>query len=360
MSNAPPPPGPARNNLRGAGWLLADMALNIWALTIVKAMGADFSAAQIVFIRAAVGLVLLIPFVARAVYRARAQALQGADDPDDGKAAGTGGAGTDRGTGAAMRLGGAVGTGAGAGVGTGRALGLTGAQGALRLRQPWLHLLRVMLSTVALTSSFFAVAKVPLALFTAINFTRPVVMMVMAALILREVIRPTHWLAGAVGLVGVLIAVQPAGMVANPGVLALFVTVFAGTGAIIVTRKMRAEPPLIMMLTYTAGLALFTLPLALWFWVPLGDGWRVLIWVGVFSQAAQFCFLRAHFWGEAGVLGPLSYASLVLSTLVGYLVFDEVPTPAMALGAGLIVLATLSISGLPRKIWPRKFWPHKI
>lgn len=308
---APPDPPhtgapPARNNMRGSSWLLADMALNIWALAIVKAMGADFAAVQIVFIRAAIGLILLLPFVGVALWRNR---------------------------------------------GAGRH------SGALRLRQPGLHLLRVGLSTVALTSSFFAVAKVPLALFTAISFTRPVVMMVMAALILREVIRPAHWLAGAVGLLGVVIAVEPAGFAtgydANAGLLALFVTVFTGTGAIIVTRKMRAEPSLIMMLTYTAGLALCTLPFALWFWVPVAEGWRVLIWIGVFSQAAQFCFLRAHYWGDAGVLGPLSYASLILSTAVGYLIFDEVPTPAMVLGAGLIVLATLSISGLPGRLWRR-------
>lgn len=291
--------------MRGSAWLLADMALNIWTLAIVKAMGADFAAVQIVFIRAAIGLILLLPFVGITLYRNRAE----------------------------------------------------GSGGALRLRQPGLHLLRVGLSTVALTSSFFAVAKVPLALFTAISFTRPVVMMVMAALILREVIRPAHWLAGAVGLLGVVIAVEPSGFApgfdANAGLVALFVTVFTGTGAIIVTRKMRAEPSLIMMLTYTGGLALCTLPLALWFWVPVGEGWRVLIWIGVFSQAAQFCFLRAHFWGDAGVLGPLSYASLILSTAVGYLIFDEVPTPAMVLGAGLIVLATLSISGLPGRVWRR-------
>ncbi|MFN3144351.1 MAG: hypothetical protein ACE368_03365 [Paracoccaceae bacterium] len=46
--------GAPRDNLRGGAWLIADMSLNIWALSIVKALGADYAAAQVVFLRAGV------------------------------------------------------------------------------------------------------------------------------------------------------------------------------------------------------------------------------------------------------------------------------------------------------------------
>lgn len=279
-----PPVPPERDNRRGALWLLTDMALNIWALAIAKAMGAEFSAMQLVFVRAVTGLVLLAPFA----WAARAQ---------------------------------------------------------LGTSQPGLHLLRVALSAVAIVTSFFAIARLPLALFTAISFTRPLVMMALAALLLHERVRPGHWLAGVAGLAGVLIAVQPAEMAANAaGLWALMLTVLAGTGAVIVTRQMRGEPVLVMMLAYAGGIALLTaLPAAL-SWRDPGAHWPLLLMIGVFSQAAQFCFLRAHHWGDAGVLGPLGYASLVLSGAVGYLLFDEVPTPAMLAGSALIVLSTLAVT----------------
>ena len=57
MTDAP------RNNAAGAAWLLADMSLNIWALSIVKAMGLGFHPSQIVFLRAATGLLLIAPWV---------------------------------------------------------------------------------------------------------------------------------------------------------------------------------------------------------------------------------------------------------------------------------------------------------
>ncbi|MDZ4134898.1 MAG: DMT family transporter [Paracoccaceae bacterium] len=271
---------PARNNLRGAGWLFADMALNIWALAIVKAMGLDVPTVQIVFLRALAGLVLLVPFMVRA-------------------------------------------------------------GGVPRLVQPGLHGMRVLLSTVTLTTSFYAVAHLPLALFTAVNFTRPLLLMGMAALLLRERITRWQWLAGAMGLIGVLVAVRPDQVAANLGLLALVATVLTGTGAVIVTRRMRGEAPLAMMLSYTAGLALLTALPAFWWWQPIGPGWPALLAVGVFAQSAQFCFLRAHFWGDAGVLGPLGYASMVLSVGVGFFVFDEIPTLSLALGAALIIAAAV-------------------
>ena len=102
---SPPDGGPARDNLRGAAWLMADMSLNIWALSLVKLSGADIPAAQMVFLRAVVGLVVLAPWLWAGRRRLR--------------------------------------------------------PGPVRL-----HLARVGLSATALGTSFFAIAQVPFALFT--------------------------------------------------------------------------------------------------------------------------------------------------------------------------------------------------
>ena len=62
--------------------------------------------------------------------------------------------------------------------------------GAFRgLEDRALHALRVALSAITLTASFYAVARLPLALFTALMFTRPVVTMLMA--------RAASWASGS-------------------------------------------------------------------------------------------------------------------------------------------------------------------
>lgn len=267
------------------------MALNIWALSIVKALGLGFPAFQLVFLRASVGLLLMLPWV----WRHRDSFY---DLPDLG-----------------------------------------------------LHAVRVVFSTVALTASFFAISRLPLALFTAIGFTRPILTMIAAALILKEAITRDRWLAAAVGLVGVLIAVDPSGSSDNWGLLAQVVVVIAATGAVITTRKLIEAPTVVMMTFYTAGLSLITAPFAAISWEPISAAqWPVVLAIGLFAQSAQFCFLRAHRHGQAGFLAVLSYASLVFSTAVGYVVFGELPQSGFWAGAVLIIAATLWITARRKPI----------
>ncbi|RVT81782.1 DMT family transporter [Rhodobacteraceae bacterium CCMM004] len=274
--------GPPRDNLRGGAWLIADIGLNVWALSIVKALGADYPAAQIVFLRAATGLVLIAPLI----WRQRA-AFAG-------------------------------------------------------LADPWLHLLRVGLSAMTLTASFFAISRVPLALFTAMNFTRPLVVMVLAALVLGEAIGRRRWIAAGIALAGVAVAVGPVPSGSLPGLSALALVVLSGSAAVIVTRRLRAAPEIVLMTFYTAGLAALAAPVAAAAWSPVAPAhWLPLVAVGLFAQSAQVCFLRAHFFGEAGVLSVLSYLSLVVSVTVGWAVFGEVPGRPFWIGAALVLGAAL-------------------
>lgn len=258
------------------------MSLNIFALGIVKALGLGYPAVQLVFLRALTGLVLMAPFIWR------------------GRAA---------------------------------------FQGLTHLR---LHGLRIVFSTLALTFGFFAIARMPFALFTAISFTRPVVTMVLVLIILKEAVPRQRWFAAALAFAGILIAVEPGAVAFNWGIPAAFATVLFGTSAIILTRQLSGTPVVVMMTFYTAGLTLLTAPFALAGWTPIADGdlWPLLA-IGLCAQAAQFCFLQAHYRAEAAFLSVLGYLSLVFSTVAGVLFFDEVPTVPFWIGAALIVAAAV-------------------
>lgn len=282
------------SNLRGGGWLIADMSLNIWALSIVKWLDAGYPAAQVVFVRAGVGLLLILPLIWfwRADFR--------------------------------------------------------------RIENLHIHLLRVCLSVITLTASFYAISRVPLALFTAINFTRPIVTMVMAALILRETIGQRRWIAAGIAFLGVLLAANPRDVPWTAGLAALILVVVTGSAAIIATRRLRSTPPIVLMTFYTGGLALCTAPFALSQWVRVDlDHILPLVAVGAFAQSAQLCFLRAHFHGEAGFLSVLGYASLVLSVFVGVVVFQEIPSLSFAAGATLVVGAVVWVALRPGAVGAR-------
>lgn len=278
-------PASRQDNLRGAGWLIADMSLNIWALSIVKAMGADYPAAQIVFLRVAVGLIVIAPWV----WRDRAR------------------------------------------FGTVTHLPL--------------HALRIALSALTLLASFYAIARVPFAVFSAINFTRPILLMVFAMLLLDERITRARWGAAGLALIGALIAASPGSIAPGWGLAALCLVVTTGTLAVILTRKLKGTPEVVMMLFYTLGIGVIMAPLAAIHWQPVAPAhWPLLLLVGVFAQVAQLCFLKAHWAGDAGVLASVSYLSLVLSTAAGFVFFAEVPGWPLIVGAALILAANLFLS----------------
>ena len=279
-----------RDNLRGGGWLLADMSLNIWALSLVKWMGADYAASQIVFLRALTGLVLIPPLILR-----------------------------DR-------------------------------RAFVGLQDLPLHLLRVLLAVITLTASFFAISRIPFATVTALGFTRPLVTMMLAGLVIRETITRRQWVAAAIALCGVVIAVRPGTVPWGSGLTAMGIVVLAASGTVIATRRLRAAPIIVMMTFYTAGLTAFSAPLNLASWTEVQPRHLLpLLFIGVFAQTAQVCYLRAQFHGTAGFLSVLSYLSLIFSVTAGYFFFNEVPTLVFSLGAALVVAAALWVTADQRR-----------
>ncbi|GGK41312.1 DMT family transporter [Salinarimonas ramus] len=263
----------------GIAWLLADMTLVSIMAAIVKAQGATYPAVQLVFLRATIGLVAIAPLV----WRHRAEVI-----------------GTRR---------------------AGR------------------HAFRVACNAAALTGNFAALAALPLALVTAIGFTRPLVAMTLAVLLLGERVMRARWLYAIAALGAVVVMIAPSGAVWNVGLLAAGASVLFGSLAAVQTRALRTESPTVMMVFYTLGLAILTAPFAGAAWVALSpDDLPAIVCAGLLAQAGQYCFLRAYRAAPASVLAPIGYLSIVFSAATGYLVFGERPTWGMVAGAALIVV----------------------
>ena len=116
---------------------------------------------------------------------------------------------------------------------------------------------------------FYAITRLPLALFTAVGFTRPILTMIAAALTLRKIISRDRWAAALVGLLGVIIAVEPAKLSGGTDLAAQVITVISATAVVIVTRGLVDAPTVVMMTFYTAGLTVIAVPFALASWQPV-------------------------------------------------------------------------------------------
>ena len=81
------------------------------------------------------------------------------------------------------------------------------------------------------------------------------------------------------------------------------------------------------------------------FYIPTwGIIWIALSVVVIASAVRGYADIEAYRYGESAILAPVAYLRLVLISIAGYLMFDEVPDTATLIGASLIVSATLYIA----------------
>ena len=208
--------------------------------------------------------------------------------------------------------------------------------------------LRALLATVGMILLLYTYEAMPMAEANALSFTRPLWVVLLAALLLRETIGLSRIAAVLMGFVGVVVIMRPWGAgvaIGWPHCAALISALcLAGTitGVKSLTRNLSAGS--ILVWSSIIG-ELLALPFALadWRWPSVTDLIPLFL-IGLLSAANQVLFIKGMAVGEAAVLAPIDYARLVLSVIAGLLVFGEWPDVYTWLGAGVIVVSTLYIT----------------
>ncbi|SHJ00073.1 DMT family transporter [Wenxinia saemankumensis] len=222
----------------------------------------------------------------------------------------------------------------------------------LRTTNPMGHLWRGLVGTVAMGLTFAGLGLLPLPEVTAIGYAAPLLVVVFAAMFLGEEVRLFRLSAVGLGLVGVLIVLSPRFSVgAEPdegqllgAVVVLGGAVFAALAQVFVRRLVSTESTaaIVFYFSVTAtGLSLITL---VWGWVLPGPGEAaMLVLAGIAGGVGQILLTSSYRHADASLVAPFEYTSMLLSILVGYLVFSEVPTGTMLVGAGIVVAAGVLI-----------------
>lgn len=228
----------------------------------------------------------------------------------------------------------------------GLALGKGGALPRLLItRRPLLHVGRTGLLVLSISLLFVALKYMSLADATAISFTSPLFITLLAIPILGEKVDKARWLAVFAGLCGVLVVVRPgSGLASWISVLPLLGAV-AFAGFQIITRLMASTENTFATLFYTGlgGLAWSTLALP-FVWVGL-DPWHWLFFLvqGALGVGAHLCMIRAFTLAEASLLAPFNYSKIIWAAAAGYLIFGNIPSLNTLAGATIIALAGLFI-----------------
>lgn len=210
----------------------------------------------------------------------------------------------------------------------------------LRSSHPLLQIGRGMTAAITVGCFITAVAFVPLADAVAVSFVAPFIVTILAAIILRERVGPRRWAAVTLGFIGTLIVIRPGLGVFHPAIL---LVICAGIGFAVrqvLSRYLSGDDPTATTVAYTAiassTLLLFTLPFV---WVtPSGfRAWLLIAGMASLAGLAEYLIIRALEITQAVILAPLQYSLMIWSTLLGWLVFNQLPDLWTWVGATIIV-----------------------
>ncbi|MGB3415842.1 MAG: DMT family transporter [Mesorhizobium sp.] len=203
------------------------------------------------------------------------------------------------------------------------------------------HAMRTFFAAASMCFFFAAIAVSPIADVTSAYFVGPIVAAILSVLLLGEALTTRKIAALALGFIGAIIIVNPAGGIDAGLLLGVVAGVFFAL-YMIATRKTRASDPVSTLAFQCLFGAAILSPLAIWNWsLPSMGELGLLFLMGLISAACHFMTISAFRHAEASLLAPLSYLELIGATVIGYLVFGDLPGIRILIGAVLIVAGGL-------------------
>lgn len=270
-------------NLRGAGCVIAGGVLLILMASLVKHLGQTLPVYEVIFVRFVVGLVALLPVLWR-----------------------------------------------------------IGPQVMRTTRFP-LHLARGAVGFAGNLCFVFALVHLAIGDTVTIQFSRPLIMVVVASAFLGEVVGPRRGAATAAGFVGVLMITRPFGGAFEPWVLvAIAGAVFATLVVITVKALTRTESTMTIMFYFALLTTLFSAVPTIFVWqTPTWTELWLLILTGVLGILGQGLFTHGIGLGETTFVLPFDYLRIVYAFVVGAAFFAEMPDVWGVGGAAVIIGSSL-------------------
>ncbi|WP_422029502.1 DMT family transporter [Roseovarius sp.] len=285
MSDDPPPAAAqgANNPVAGVCWMIVTGLLLVGVTAMVKILGTRIPAVEAAFLRFLLGLIFAVPMLLRA--------------------------------------------------------------GEFRFsRGTWgLFGLRGLAHMTAVVLWFYAMARIPIADVTAMNYMSPIYVTIGAALFLGERLAARRILAVAAGLVGALIILRPGFREVGPGHLAMvFTAMIFGASYIIVKLLSERCSPAVVVAMLSISVTIFLAPLAALNWVtPTWTELGILLVVAGLATAGHYAMTRAFQAAPLAVTQPVTFLQLVWAVSLGAFVFGEPLDPWVIVG-GLVIVSAVS------------------
>ncbi|MBP0614744.1 DMT family transporter [Jiella sp. KSK16Y-1] len=236
------------------------------------------------------------------------------------------------------------------------------------------HLLRGLIGVTSMILGFFSLARLPYPEWISISYGAPLLTVVFAAVFLKEVVRAYRWTAVVIGLVGVSVVTAPnlsllsagggiGGAEALGALGALGSACFAAVAMTQIRRLAQKEKTATIVVYFSLTSSLIAL-------VSLPFGWVLpstleaasLIAAGLLGGIGQLLLTASYRYADTSTIAPFEYTSLILAIAIGIFLFGDVlewttvAGSAIVVGAGIFIIWREHRLGIERRK-ARRVWP---
>ena len=206
------------------------------------------------------------------------------------------------------------------------------------------YFIRGLFNIPMMIFGFGALVYVPFEQFKAMHFLSPIIVVLLSFIIFREKIYLYRIFALLIGFAGMLIIVRPGIIEFNIGTIMILTSLTFWSFIIILSKFVSKDDSPITMVTYQYTLmTLFSLPLAIFFWVTPSLTSLIYVFVGAISGTILHLSLALSYkYADLSVTQPIWFTGLIFGSGIGYFAFNETPDLWTWLG-GIVVFSSVLV-----------------
>ena len=201
------------------------------------------------------------------------------------------------------------------------------------------HLLRTVLASGAMFGFFYGLARMPLVNALTIAFTAPLMVTALSVPFLGEHVGWRRWTAVMIGFAGVLVILRPGAGLMTPAAIGVIVAAFCYACLAITARKLSTTENSFSLSVYVVtGPLVFSAFMLPGNWSsPDASGWALFLLAGACSVVAWIGIIGGYRRASPAMLAPFEYTALIGGAFAGYFIWHEVPDRWVVAGATVII-----------------------
>ncbi len=217
-------------------------------------------------------------------------------------------------------------------------------------------LLRTLLHIAGIGLMFSALRYLPLADALAIAFVMPFIMLLLGYFVMGEDVGAHRMAACAVGFIGTLLVIQPNFVaVGFPALLPLGVAIIFALFMMVTRRLAQRIDPIKLQAISGVQACIMLLPVlalsALNHKLAMTPGtWSMLLLLGIVGTSAHLFMTWSLRFAPASTLAPMQYLEIPFGTMIGWVIFADLPNGLAGLGICITVAAGLYIIARERRL----------